>query len=243
MTAKGDGSRIKVSYLTLRRLVGCLGITLPFLLAIGCIAYSACCVGVMDSVSAYYYSSMRNIFVGVLFAIGFFMFSYKGYDSRDDVAGDLACLFTLGVALFPTSNPAGPIGSSNNSIAAIHYSSAALLFTILGYFSIFLFTKTDANTNVFHWPRISRKFLENSGITEGKIGRNRIYVACGLIIIVCMVLIGIYAWFLEATWLASLNPIFWLESVMLLAFGFSWFVKGETLWRDPPPTSVCGEEC
>ncbi|HEY8884050.1 MAG TPA: hypothetical protein VIO35_01960, partial [Chloroflexota bacterium] len=32
--------------------------------------------------------------------------------------------------------------------------------------------------------------------------------------------------------------LFWLESAMLWAFGFSWLVKGETLWRDAgsPPS-------
>jgi hypothetical protein len=26
--------------------------------------------------------------------------------------------------------------------------------------------------------------------------------------------------------------VFWLEALALWAFGFSWFVKGETLWKD-----------
>jgi hypothetical protein len=29
--------------------------------------------------------------------------------------------------------------------------------------------------------------------------------------------------------------VFWLESSALWAFGFSWFVKGETLWQDALP--------
>jgi len=29
--------------------------------------------------------------------------------------------------------------------------------------------------------------------------------------------------------IADLNPVFWLETVALIAFGFSWFVKGRAL--------------
>jgi hypothetical protein len=29
-----------------------------------------------------------------------------------------------------------------------------------------------------------------------------------------------------------MKPVFWLEAFALWAFGVSWFVKGETLWKD-----------
>ena len=44
---------------------------------------------------------MQDVFVGVLFVIAWFLFSYRGYERKDDVAGDVACLCALGVALFP----------------------------------------------------------------------------------------------------------------------------------------------
>lgn len=43
----------------------------------------------------FYHTGMRNVFVGTLCAIGFFLLSYKGYESSDDIAGDLGCVFTL----------------------------------------------------------------------------------------------------------------------------------------------------
>lgn len=48
----------------------------------------------------------------------------------------------------------------------------------------------------------------------------------------CVVGIGLYALLLKDTAIAALEPIFWLESLALWAFGLSWFVKGETLWKD-----------
>jgi hypothetical protein len=50
----------------------------------------------------------------------------------------------------------------------------------------------------------------------------------------CIVAIPLYYALLEATFVASIKPVFWLESLALWAFGWSWFVKGETLWRDAP---------
>ena len=69
-------------------------------------------------------------------------------------------------------------------------------------------------------------------MTEEKKKRNRIYRTCRVVILVCIGLIGL----ISTPWLegfaASLKPVFWLETFALWAFGFSWFVKGETLWKD-----------
>ncbi len=49
----------------------------------------------------------------------------------------------------------------------------------------------------------------------------------------CITAIVLFYAFLQDTSLAALKPVFWLESLALWAFGWSWFVKGETPWRDP----------
>ena len=51
--------------------------------------------------------------------------------------------------------------------------------------------------------------------------------------ILFVVLIAAYNLFnLDQTRLAAIKPVLLLETFTLWAFGFSWFVKGETLWRD-----------
>ena len=52
---------------------------------------------IKDSISAYYglatgvsVFDARDILVGSLFAMGFFLFAYKGYEPTDDHLGDLA---------------------------------------------------------------------------------------------------------------------------------------------------------
>jgi len=208
MGKNGDGERVLVSYLTLRRAVGSLGVLLPVLLAVGCVVLGSC-TELQDSISDYYGTEMRDVFVGVLFAIGWFLFSYRGHERQDDIAGDLACLFALGVALFPAT-------SDSKAIQTVHLLSTAALFLVLSYFSLFLFTKTKKG--------VSR--------TPEKEIRNRIYVACGVIMLACIASVALYYALLQNTPVAAIKPVFWLESLALWAFGWSWFVKGETLWRD-----------
>lgn len=200
--------RVLVSYLTLRRVVGSLGVLLPVLVAVGCFVLGSC-TELLDSISAYYGTEMRDVFVGVLFVIGWFLFSYRGYERKDDLAGDLACVFALGVALFPTT-------SDNELIRTLHFVSATLMFLALAYFSLFLFTKSKPGGTPTPEKRI----------------RNKIYVACGVIMLACIALIGLYHALLQDTGIAGIKPVFWLEAMALWAFGTSWFIKGETLWKD-----------
>ncbi len=63
---------------------------------------------VQDSISSYYYTDMRNLFVGILVAVGVFLHAYKGHEKIDNILASLAALCALLVAFVPTSasNPA-----------------------------------------------------------------------------------------------------------------------------------------
>jgi len=194
-----------VSYRTLRRVVGLLGVSLPIVLALWGFALLGK-VQLLASISDYYSLRTRDAFVGVLFTIGWFLFTYRGYDWRDNAAGNLACVFALGVALFPNG------GSRGEHI--VHVVSATALFLVLAYFSFFLFTLSDG------WP------------TAQKLVRNRIYRACGVAMATCILAIGAESLFLSVASPNGFSRVFWLESLALWAFGGSWFVKGETVFKD-----------
>jgi hypothetical protein len=203
MTTKGVKEDELVSHLTLRRVVGVLGVALPVVLALW--GFVLCgCAQIRPTISDYYNLRTRDAFVGILFAIAWFLFTYRGYERADDVAGNLACLFALGVALFPNN------GTGRER--AVHFSSGVALFLVLSYFSLFLFTKSGS-----------------SRTPEKKI-RDRVYRACGVSMLVCIGAIGLCYWYRLKD--VPLAPVFWLESLALWAFGLSWFVKGETLWKD-----------
>ena len=44
---------------------------------------------------------MRNVFVGILFAVGGLLFAYQGFSQLEDYALNLAGILAWGVALFP----------------------------------------------------------------------------------------------------------------------------------------------
>jgi len=214
---KGLGSEKSLifSYLTLRKTIGFLGVSLPFLLFLGAMIIFR--TGIQSSISTYYHTGMRDVFVGTLCIIGFFLFSYKGYQRADNVTGDLGCVFAVGVALFPAT-PDCSVSGSAHFIGYIHLAFATLFFLTLIYFSLFLFTKTDPKRPA------SRRKLQ----------RNNIYKVCGYIMSICILLMVIY--YLLPNKVASpikvYNPVFWLEASAIVAFGISWLTKGEAILKD-----------
>lgn len=205
-----------ISYKFLRVTVGVLGMGMPLILyAGGKLIFG---FGVRGSLSAYYHTDMRDVLVGILFALGVFLLSYKGYGRADDVAGNLACFFAIGVALFPTLRE-GETSEIARRISIVHHVFAAGFLLTLTYFALFLFTKSDKKP---------------SEITPLKRIRNTIYRTCGGIMLLSILLLGLY--FLtqggEGPFLGLSVPIFWLETVAIFAFGVSWFVKSEVILKD-----------
>jgi len=210
----GPQNPVVLSYLGLRKAVGIIGVALPFVLAFGKILLQG--PGIQSSISGYYYyTDMRNVFVGSLCAIGVFLLSCRGYDRTDEIAGCLACAFAIGVALLPTTPYVGAT-SRDKIIGAVHLSLAALLFLTFAYFSLALFTKTDLNGTP----------------TRQKLQRNTVYRVCGYAILACIALLGVVALPPVQTLVERLTPVFWLESVAVVAFGVSWLTKGETILKD-----------
>ena len=207
-------NRLVVSYLMLRKAIGCLGMLLPFVLAIGGKLIFG--TGLQRTISDYYYTGMGDIFVGTLFAMGVFLFSYKGYGKKDNLTANIAAVCVIGTALFPTT-PVDPT-SVVSTVGKAHVAFATLYFATLAYFSLFLFTKSDPTKPA----------------TRQKLQRNQVYRVCGYLIVWALIAIALLK-VLPANWTASfaaLNPVFWLESIAVIAFGVSWYVKGEGILED-----------
>jgi hypothetical protein len=202
-----------LSYLDLRKSVGTIGILLPFVLAIGKILLEG--PGILGSISSYYYSSMRNVFVGSMCAIGVFLWSYKGYDWRDAVAGTIAAVCAIGVALFPTTPDKGTTAAAMVP-ANIHTVFAGVFFLALAYFALILFPQTHPNVPP----------------TRMKLVRNKVYAVCGWAILVAIALIAALRFLPADSPVQAVSPVFWLESLATVAFGISWFVKGEAILQD-----------
>jgi len=123
-TTRSPEDTLVHSYLFLRRAIGLIGLGLPAVLIIGKLIVQG--GGLQDSISSYFYTDMRGVFVGSMCAVGAFLLSYRGYDVIDDVAGNLAGVAAVGVALFPTA-PADPSGTAA-LIGVLHLVFAAIFF-------------------------------------------------------------------------------------------------------------------
>jgi 4-amino-4-deoxy-L-arabinose transferase-like glycosyltransferase len=206
-----------LTYLALRKAVGWVALLLPFALAIPWWIFGG--HQLETSISGYYYTGMRNLFVGSLCAIAMFMLCCRGYDLKDEIAGIFSSICALGVAFFPTE-PDANATATQHEVGIAHYTFAVLLFSTLAYFCLVLFRMTARNRKM----------------TLQKRQRNRVYVVCGWAIIASMVLIAVLK-LMKVHYLAgSLAPTFCFESTALLAFGVAWLVKGETFLKDTEPT-------
>lgn len=205
-----------LSFYRVRQALGILGLLFPFLLLFGGLLQDA---KIHPSISDYYHTTLRDLFVGVLFAIGIFLVSYKGHSREpgeplsDNLAATLAGVGAFGLAIFPnrfapeTLNIFQYYLESKASI--LHFTSAILFLGSMAYFCLGKFART-AN------PR-----------------RRMIYRWCGWAII----LFGLgatLASILRASgpesWrhvIETTGLIFWFEAFGIWAFGLSWLVKGK----------------
>jgi hypothetical protein len=74
-------NNLVISELVLRRLIGWLGISLPLVLTTGNWIFAR--TSPPGSISGYYYTDMRSIFVGGLCALGAFLLAYRGREKPE----------------------------------------------------------------------------------------------------------------------------------------------------------------
>ena len=212
----------ELSYLTMRRTIGILGLTLPFVLMLGGV------IGQHESlpraISDYYHTNMRDVFVGIMFGVGVFLVCYRGHDDDDQWLTNVAGLLAFGVALFPANEDI----ASGCWVGKAHFVIAGAFLLTLSVMSMVLFTRTDPHTALRKRLWGHPKALKE----RPKRNRNRVYTVCGLTMLACLATILVYCNVLPAKDRAHSIWVLVLESVALFAFGISWLVKGETLFRD-----------
>jgi hypothetical protein len=203
------------SFYTIRKAIGILGILLPWIL----LAFEG---QMLASISHYYYSESSLFFTAILSAFGLFLISYKGYerDKETEILSDNRITFIGGVAaiivvLVPTTCE----GSESLFIRAqcaagttqmfghcapwknmIHLGAAAIFLSIMGFMSIFRFTKGSANK-----------------------ARKRTYRICGYMVWLC-----IFILLVEFATHCSFGDydVFIFETIAVSAFGLAWLLKG-----------------
>jgi hypothetical protein len=203
----------------IRRAIGYLGISLPIVLVIlSLLPFFN--TPVQPSISAYYYTNLRELFTGVLCAVGLFLIRYIGFKSssfwkNDNLLTNIAGYMAFGIALFPT-NPDNwsekiytLVPLNFNILGFIHYGFAAIFFFILSIISIKVFT-------------IGQKI--NDQVPISIFNENYIYRICGYLMLVFIIMIPVFAIINIFTYSTLV-----FEALALLSFGISWLVKGRAL--------------
>ncbi len=208
-------SRYVRSYSILRVAVGALGVALPFVLVL--------CDGLWfhedpfprNSLSAYYYSGMRDALVGTICAIGVFLWAYKVSErSFENTLSVVAGVSAVGIALFPPSLPeTGKLSPIQERLgetvcAQAHFLAAAAFLVALAVLCVFFGVREGRRKSqpgkrpprfwrIFHWT-------------------------CAALIAAALLSMGL-------TQLFDRGPrttLLYGEGLALVAFGASWFWKG-----------------
>jgi len=129
----------------------------------------------IPSISDYYHTFLGNVFVGVLFAIAIFLFSYKGESKKEEKLCSWASFFAVLVALFPTKQKTNVINE-----------------------------RTELSLDLFYDCYVPS--LENP-----------IFIS--------------WIHLISADGINGWPVVFLFETIALWLFGFSWFVKGEVVFR------------
>jgi hypothetical protein len=150
------------SYVFTRFAVGVVGVLLPPVLVFLEPALFDGLPAPRGSLSAYYYSGVREVFVGGLWAIGVFLVVYKFLDfSWESLLSSLAGAAAVLVAIFPTERPGDAVTLTpfqvkfgEDTVTTIHYGSAvafiALLIPIVLFFARDEGQREHRNWQAFH---------------------------------------------------------------------------------------------
>ena len=214
-----DENQLVISYTLLRQVVGWIGTLLPIVLLAGLAISST--QSRPDSMSGYYYTDMRNVFVGALCALGAFLGAYDGYDDLDRWITNIAGFCAVGVAFCPTkSTVCGP------GAHACPASSVAQLSTgqqVVGDIHVFFAVTTFVMLGL-----MALRFAKAEKAEQRYRGENSVYRATGITILSC-VMLAVLSNLLPSSVNAHWPLLFIFEAVAVFSFGVSWFVKGRTM--------------
>ncbi|HEX6927567.1 MAG TPA: hypothetical protein VF167_19235 [Longimicrobiaceae bacterium] len=242
---RGVNDSLVIHFRTLRRTLGIIGMALPFVLVIGENLRDrfarqglppADRAVIEVSISAYFHTGMRDVFVGTVCAIAVFLICYKGYEKIDNLVANLAGVAALLVALFPTPEVpreapeaetplrdsitlfSGPYAPDPDYVGWIHFGASAAFFILLAGMSLFLFTRSDPAAPPNPW----------------KEQRNFIFRVCGIVMLFCVAAIPVTRLLLSEAAERSASYVFWFEAIAVVAFGVSWLTKGGGVCGDRP---------
>jgi hypothetical protein len=209
--------------------------------------------GIPGSLSAFYYTHMRNLFVGAMCAMGVFFATYRGYDRWDNRITNVAGLAAICIALSPTlppfysqspggpnlfftaSNQCGPVTLITYNLSPhqsayrwVHVVSLIVLFMMVFLMVLVQFTRTDKPVGE-RKPANSENLISKilawwNGLFKVEQPKKR----RNKFYVICAGGIALSALLaIAGPWIDNTAP--WLliaEVGAFWSFGFAWYVKG-----------------
>ena len=205
---------------TLRIFIGLLGFLLPFLL-LGALKVWSNYSKPLESISHYYYTRASSIFTFTLGLLALILIIYKGKRPIDFILSAIAGLFAVCVVLFPTTNLA-PDCQDKSYLYAITFIDPAQLHPNFHFFSAAVFLLSLAAMSFFRFPQADSSDEKPTSLDKF------MYKACGIVIVVALAIIGLGKrdiLFDKACFSYPYSATFWMESVAVCTFGYSWLLK------------------
>lgn len=226
------------SYLLIRTVVGVLGVALPTVLILADWLLLGGEAQLRGSLSAYYHSPARDLFVGTLFVVGVLLMTYLAgqRNTWDFWLSLVAGVAALGVALLPTPRPGLPEGAARcgaeprpRGCSGVQQALGETVTGVLHFVSAGVFILCLA-AMCFLFARRAVRF-------DGAVGIARLFRGAGVLIVLAVAWAGLGS--LAGIEVDGMEALYLGEVVAVYAFGVCWFVTGRRLWaRLVPPAMV-----
>ncbi|MGV9711977.1 hypothetical protein ACWDTI_15100 [Gordonia sp. NPDC003424] len=205
-------SFMMATYFALRILIAVGAFLLPVVL----VTWAAVSpdVDMQGSISGFYYTPARDVFVGIIVAVGVALIAYRGYSVGENWLLNVAGVLAIVVALFPTRPP----DSQDTDAANVLHVAAAVAFFLVTALSIVLYGRL---TLTLLDPAEAQRFSVIYWILTG-------------LLVVLPVIAAVVA--------GSTGPstaLFWIETAALIAFVAFWVTKTYELWRSGADQRIC----
>lgn len=198
---------IHATYFLLRTGIAVIAIMFPVVLFLGGLYYG---IKLQESMSAYYHvvvdgKSMRDWFVGLSFAIGVFLYLYKGFSKKENYALNLSGFSAMGVAIYPMDWACG----NSCDHFTMHELCAVSFFLCLTYVCVFCASET---LSILKDPVKEKRY-------------RKLYLIIGGL----MVLAPLTAYLLVAFFQQYRFLTFYVEVFGIWSFASYWLVKSREL--------------
>lgn len=211
------------TYVALRVGMTVIAFGLPFFLVLGTWMIDPR-FGMLDSLSSYYHTPMRDVFVGALATIGVCLHVYKGVNPLENLLLNIAGILAVFVAFLPVRVPDAILQASPYWLPRDPFTSPVLhaVFAII-FFSIIAFVCIKGSRDIAH-PDIESFVVKDDRSAEEKRMYTWVYWGLAVLMVVSPIAAAILTFATNSAYM-----IFAAETTALWVFATFWVIKGREL--------------